>query len=119
MYAIYKILRVLEYLILSIIGNAIFVKQNFWINVIFYKELIKKHHLNHKNRVNNPVYRNFLEKIKEPLKRLLLPGDVGLDYGCGKGPALADMFRQDGFEIELYDPLFFQTKQFLIKSMTS
>ena len=70
----------------------------------------KKHYSNHKNCVNDLAYRSFLEKLKEPLKRLLLRGDVGLDYGCGKGPALADMFRQDGFEIELYDPFFFPNK---------
>ena len=67
----------------------------------------RKHYSTHDNRIDDPAYRHFLGKLKEPLTQLLLQGDVGLDYGCGSGPALADMFRKDGFEVDLYDPFFF------------
>ena len=70
----------------------------------------REHYTNHENRIDDPYYRRFLDKLKKPLDQLLLPGDVGLDYGCGNGPALADMFRKDGFEVDLYDPFFFPDK---------
>ena len=67
----------------------------------------RKHYLNHQNLVADPDYRQFLDRLKKPLEKQLSPGATGLDYGCGSGPALADMFRADGFDIDLYDPFFF------------
>lgn len=70
----------------------------------------KAHYLNHQNIISDEAYRRFLNKVKDPLQHLLSPGQVGLDYGCGSGPALADMFRSNGFKIDLYDPFFFPDK---------
>ena len=36
----------------------------------------------------------------------LSDGARGLDFGCGPGPALAQMFAEAGFDMALYDPLF-------------
>ena len=32
------------------------------------------------------------------------------DYGCGYAPALADILKKDGFNVELYDPFFFKNE---------
>ena len=60
----------------------------------------------HENAVGDPHYRRFLSKLADPLLAELKPGSRGLDYGCGPGPALADMLRAAGHAVALYDPFF-------------
>lgn len=61
----------------------------------------------HDNDPNDEGYRNFLSRLWKELAPRLRPGAAGLDFGCGPGPALAHMMREDGFEVALYDPYFF------------
>jgi hypothetical protein len=67
----------------------------------------KKHYLKHNNFIKDPGYRKFLSRLSEPLKKYISINDSGLDYGCGYAPALADIFKEDGFAIDIYDPFFF------------
>ena len=67
----------------------------------------KERYLEHNNEINDPEYRSFLSKLVIPLKEKILPSSKGLDFGCGHGPALADMLKKDGFEVLLYDPFFY------------
>ena len=60
----------------------------------------------HDNRVDDPGYRRFLDKLASPLKTRLAPRSRGLDYGCGPGPALAAMLREAGHEMALFDPVY-------------
>jgi SAM-dependent methyltransferase len=60
----------------------------------------------HDNRLDDPCYRQFLSRLATPLLGKLVPAAVGLDYGCGPGPALAVCLREAGHEMALYDPLF-------------
>ena len=64
------------------------------------------HYRQHRNRVDDPAYRRFLSKLAEPLIERLGPGTIGLDYGCGPGPALAAMLTEAGYPTALYDPFF-------------
>ena len=67
----------------------------------FAKFLDKKHYINsdiekeryleHENIIEDDGYRNFLSRLSTPLKDKLLQGSRGLDFGCGHGPALADI----------------------------
>jgi len=50
----------------------------------------------------------FLSKLFNPLKLKLKPEAKGLDFGCGPGPALAEMFLEEGFEMDIYDPFFYK-----------
>ena len=75
----------------------------------------KKHYLKHNNSVNDPNYKNFLLKLFEPFKDKISIIDIGLDYGCGFAPALANIFKSYGYKIELYDPFFFPNKDVLLK----
>ena len=61
----------------------------------------------HDNQVDDPGYRKFLGKLVEPLLGVLPPGQQGLDFGCGPGPALAAMLESGGHRVALYDPVFF------------
>lgn len=64
------------------------------------------HYLHHENSPDDPGYRRFLSKLSIPLVEKLSPGLEGLDYGCGPGPALAEMLREAGFAMSIYDPFF-------------
>ena len=70
----------------------------------------KKHYLKHNNEINDARYRTFLSNLIEPLKDKISIYDIGLDYGCGYAPALADILKKDGFNVELYDPFFFKNE---------
>ena len=64
-------------------------------------------YLMHENDPSDGGYRRFLSRLWDVLKPRLSAGSTGLDFGCGPGPALAQMMREDGFEVGLYDPYFF------------
>ena len=61
----------------------------------------------HENEPGDPAYCKFLSKLAEPLLQKLGRGLVGLDYGCGPGPALAEIMREAGHGMALYDPFFY------------
>ncbi|PKP77593.1 MAG: methyltransferase type 12 [Alphaproteobacteria bacterium HGW-Alphaproteobacteria-3] len=70
----------------------------------------------HENDPDDPRYRNFLAKLVEPLAACLPEPSQGLDYGCGPGPALAEMMRERGHDMTLYDPFFFPGEEALSRS---
>ena len=61
----------------------------------------------HNNDPDDEGYRRFLSRLWDVLKPRLPESSRGLDFGCGPGPALAQMMREDGFDVRLYDPFFF------------
>ncbi|WP_240946361.1 class I SAM-dependent methyltransferase [Pseudomaricurvus alkylphenolicus] len=68
----------------------------------------------HDNCVDDKGYRRFLGRMFDPLKEKLakLPqSSHGLDFGCGPGPALAQMFRAEGHKVELYDHFYFPNRE--------
>ena len=64
------------------------------------------HYRQHRNDPADAGYRRFLSRLAEPLLERLAPASQGLDYGCGPGPALAAMLREQGHRVALYDPFF-------------
>ncbi len=60
----------------------------------------------HNNDPSDPAYRAFLGRLSGPLMERISPGMRGLDYGCGPGPALAEVLREAGYQIDLFDPFF-------------
>jgi SAM-dependent methyltransferase len=60
----------------------------------------------HRNSPDDEAYRSFLRRLADPLLARLPPGQTGLDYGCGQGPALAQMLVAAGHTVRRYDPLF-------------
>ena len=83
----------------------------------FYLELIDEHshYLSHKNCIYDADYRKFLVRLMLPLDKSLQRKSIGLDYGCGPGPALAKMLEEKGHIMHLYDPFFYQNKSFINK----
>ena len=66
----------------------------------------RAHYFLHQNDPHDPGYRRFLSRLSQPLLARLAPASAGLDYGCGPGPALAEMMREAGHSVALYDPFF-------------
>ena len=64
-------------------------------------------YLMHNNDPSDSGYRGFLSRLWDVLKPRLVIGSTGLDFGCGPGPALAQMMQEEGFQVSLYDPHFF------------
>lgn len=79
------------------------------------REEEEQRYLEHNNDIKDKAYRLFLSKLSDPLKEKISLGSHGLDFGCGTGPALADMLTQDGYEVSLYDPFFYPDKNVLSK----
>lgn len=67
----------------------------------------------HRNAVDAPGYRRFLQPLASALLHCLPAARAGLDFGCGPGPALAMMLREAGHAVALYDPLFAPDTQVL------
>jgi 2-polyprenyl-3-methyl-5-hydroxy-6-metoxy-1,4-benzoquinol methylase len=65
----------------------------------------------HRNSITDPGYRRFLQRLAQPLSERLPPACTGLDFGCGPGPALADILRGAGFTIECYDPYYYPDRR--------
>ncbi len=61
----------------------------------------------HENDPQDPGYRRFLSRLCAPLLERLQPGQFGLDFGCGPGPALPAMLTEHGHRMECYDPFYF------------
>ncbi len=60
----------------------------------------------HNNYPDDPGYRKFLSRLFEPVCARIPEGAAGLDFGCGPGPALAAMFREAGYFIDVYDKFY-------------
>ena len=88
-----------------------FLDQSFFID----EDTEKGRYLEHHNEIGDPAYLKFLSKLSEPLMAKLKPDDRGLDFGCGHGPALAEMLKAKGYDIDLYDPFFYPNKEIFSK----
>lgn len=67
----------------------------------------------HRNDPDDVGYRKFLSRLAAPLLEKLPPGQKGLDFGCGPGPALARMLTEHGHRVSLYDPFYFSDRSVL------
>lgn len=64
------------------------------------------HYRLHQNDPDDPRYRAFLDRLAAPLREVLPPNAIGLDYGCGPGPTLSVMLGERGHATTDYDPFF-------------
>lgn len=66
-----------------------------------------QHYLLHNNDLTDPGYRRFLQRLASPLLVALGQTSLsGLDFGCGPGPLLAEMCREAGHHMRVWDPFF-------------
>lgn len=74
------------------------------------------HYRTHENHVSDAGYRAYLSKLADPLLARLRPAASGLDYGCGPAAALAEMLRQAGHTMQVYDPFFASCRSVLAQT---
>jgi 2-polyprenyl-3-methyl-5-hydroxy-6-metoxy-1,4-benzoquinol methylase len=60
----------------------------------------------HRNGPNDAAYRQFLNRLAEPLAARLTDGAEGLDFGSGPCPVLSLLLAERGFRMSQYDPLY-------------
>ncbi len=62
----------------------------------------------HNNCIDDLGYVEFLNGAVEAVGRFVDVGACGLDFGCGKGAVLAQLLRERGFCVDVYDPFYFK-----------
>ena len=87
----------------------VYVPPKFYLNAAAERAEYDKH----ENHIEDAGYRRFLSRLFLPLNECLLPASRGLDFGCGPGPALAEMLREAGHQMALYDPFYAADKAVL------
>lgn len=80
----------------------VFVPANFFLT----SSVEKKKYDSHQNEPEDLVYQQYLKQIMNPVLDRISDGANGLDFGCGPGPALSQMFEKDGYQTDIYDAYF-------------
>lgn len=68
----------------------------------------------HQNNPHDQGYRKFLDRILQPVLQNISPNSFGLDFGCGPGPTLSEMFQEQGHRVRLYDIYYYPSKSALM-----
>ena len=79
------------------------------------KELEFNHYKNHNNEPNDEGYQKFVAPVVLSVFKDFNPGHSGLDYGAGSGSAIFKLLNDQNFQIEQYDPFFYNFKELLAK----
>jgi SAM-dependent methyltransferase len=74
----------------------------------------KAYYKTHNNDVNDPRYRAFVSPITAAVQRDFdKKTGIGLDFGAGSGPVIAEVLGEAGYSMRLYDPFFHDTPEVL------
>ena len=60
----------------------------------------------HENDADDGGYRRFLTRMVAAIVPQIKTDSYGLDFGSGPGPVLAEMLKEAGFKMRLYDPYY-------------
>ncbi len=83
--------------------NLVFVPRRYWLST----EDEKATYDLHENDAQDPGYRQFLSRLSTPLLEKLDSEQKGLDFGCGPGPTLSVLLEEQGHQVDLYDPIYY------------
>ena len=91
--------------------GLVFTPSKYWLTEAQEKEEYDKH----ENNFGDKGYQAFLTRMHEPMSHELtkmkasMHGEIlnGLDFGCGPADVLAEMFRDDGHSMSLYDYFYY------------
>ena len=70
----------------------------------------KERYLEHNNDTSNKGYQTFVQPIVKSILKSKQNSAVGLDFGAGTGPVIAELLQAKGYNINLYDPFFYPNK---------
>ncbi len=77
------------------------------------KEKEKNRYEEHNNNVHDIGYQKFVAPIVSAIQNKFTKEHAGLDFGAGTGPVISKLLRDNGFNIELYDPFFWNNPTLL------
>lgn len=60
----------------------------------------------HNNNVHDLGYQKFVQPIVNSVLSDFNPTATGLDFGCGTGPVITKLLRDNKYNIQTYDPFF-------------
>lgn len=83
--------------------RLVFVPKGYWLDAKDEKTIYDLH----ENDPQDPRYRRFLSRFVSPLLERLNPNQKGLDFGCGPGPTLSVLLEEQGQQVDLYDPFYY------------
>ncbi|MFA5035162.1 MAG: class I SAM-dependent methyltransferase [Candidatus Margulisiibacteriota bacterium] len=66
----------------------------------------KKRYEAHHNDPTDPGYREYVAPLVTAVTQSFKPGDQGLDFGSGPGAIITTLLREQGYQVESYDPFF-------------
>jgi len=66
----------------------------------------KERYETHNNDMDDPRYRKFVSPITSAIMAAHSPKKKGLDFGCGTGPVISAVLRENDYNIAPYDPYF-------------
>lgn len=75
----------------------------------------KERYLHHRNDMEDKGYYEFIHPLLEQVKQSMPKGATGLDFGCGHTPVLSNYLLQEGFQMFVFDALFFNDRALLGK----
>jgi SAM-dependent methyltransferase len=67
----------------------------------------KARYLLHNNYKEDDRYIGFLSELANPCINLIPRGSICIDYGCGHTKVMEHIFKEKGFTMDSYDPLFY------------
>lgn len=91
--------------------DLIFIDEEDIIDCAEEKERYAQHDNNHQNSGYVEMFKRFINQFLEPhvdMDKL----ETVLDFGCGPGPVLADLLKERGLKVDIYDPFFYPEKVF-------
>lgn len=91
--------------------DLVFVPRQYHLSLADQKAIYDQH----QNDPTDPGYQRFLSRFTEALLPHLDDHASGLDYGCGPGPALAQLLRPKHCQLDLYDPIYYPNPEALTR----
>jgi len=70
----------------------------------------KIRYLHHRNDMQDKGYHQFILPIINQVKFHITKGGHGLDFGCGHTPVLSNYLTMEGYNMSIFDPLFYNEK---------
>jgi len=85
------------------------------------KQLLKEteersRYLNHISGVEDMGYYDFVSPLIDRVKGDFDKGSLGLDFGCGHTPVLSEHLKNEGYQMAIFDPIFFKDPKPLNKA---
>lgn len=91
--------------------RGIFKSKTFYLD----REQEKARYETHNNDVHDVRYQQFVSPITDAVFGSFTPHHAGLDFGAGPGPVISKILKDQNYQIEQYDPFFFNNPELLDK----